>query len=73
MKKTLYRSKADVKISGVCGGLAEYIGIDSTIMRLVWILGTLSTGVMIGLIMYVACVTLIPEEPDFIEAEFKEK
>ncbi len=73
MKKTLYRSKEDVKISGVCGGLAEYVGIDSTIMRLLWVLGTLFTGGMIGLVMYVACVFLIPMEPEFIEAEYKEK
>ena len=73
VKKTLYRSKEDVKISGVCGGLAEYLGIDSTIMRLLWILCTLFTGGMIGLIMYVACVFLIPEESEFIDAEYKEK
>lgn len=73
MKKTLYRSKEDVKISGVCGGLAEYMGVDSTVIRLIWILGSLFTGGMIGLIMYVTCIILIPEEPDFFDAEFKEK
>ena len=37
--KKLYRSRTDVKISGVCGGIAEYLGIDSTIVRVLWEIG----------------------------------
>ena len=37
MNKKLYRSKNDKKISGVCGGIAEYFGIDATIVRLLWV------------------------------------
>ena len=41
MNKKLYRSATQVKISGVCGGIAEYFGIDVPIVRLLWVLGTL--------------------------------
>lgn len=54
--KKLYRSKTDVKISGVCGGLAEYFNIDATLVRLVWVLVSLLTSGIIGLIVYLVCV-----------------
>lgn len=38
MDKKLYRSLTDRKISGVCGGIAKYFGIDATIVRLIWTL-----------------------------------
>ena len=38
MEKKLYKSNTDKKICGVCGGIAEYLGIDSTEVRLIWIL-----------------------------------
>ena len=38
--KRLCRSQTDKKIAGVCGGVAEYFGIDSTLVRLGWILFT---------------------------------
>ena len=41
MMKRLYRSKTDKKISGVCGGMADYFAIDPVIVRLLWVLGTL--------------------------------
>lgn len=41
MTKRLYRSKTDKKISGVCGGMADYFAIDPVIVRLLWVLGTL--------------------------------
>jgi phage shock protein C len=36
--KRLMRSSTDCKIAGVCGGIAEYLEVDSTIVRLVWVL-----------------------------------
>ena len=39
--KRLMRSSTDRKIAGVCGGIAEYFGIDSTLVRLAWILAVL--------------------------------
>jgi phage shock protein C len=37
VQKRLMRSAVDSKIAGVCGGVAEYFGVDSTIIRLVWL------------------------------------
>ena len=71
--KKLYRSRTDVKISGVCGGIAEYLGIDSTIVSVLWVLGSFMTALMFGLLLYVICVFIIPEDSGFIDAEFREK
>lgn len=71
--KKLYRSRTDVKISGVCGGIAEYLGIDSTIVRVLWVLGSFMTALMLGLLLYVVCVFIIPEDTGFIDADFEEK
>lgn len=66
MEKKLYRSKTDKKIAGVCGGLAKYLNIDVTIVRLIWaIIGICAFGT--GLIAYLVCALIIPEEPGYIE------
>ena len=62
MKKKLYRSKKDEKLAGVCGGIAEYLGIDSTLVRLVWALFVLCAGS--GVLAYIVCALVIPEKPD---------
>ena len=36
-EKKLYKSSTDKKLAGVCGGLAEYFNIDSTLVRLGWV------------------------------------
>ena len=61
MSKKLYRSKKDQKIAGVCAGLAEYINIDPTVIRLIWVLVALSGA---GLVAYIVCALVIPEKPD---------
>lgn len=71
--KKLYRSKTDLKISGVCGGLAEYFNIDATLVRLVWVLVSLLTNGIIGLIVYLVCVFVIPVDDGYVDAEFNEK
>ncbi len=57
-KKKLYKSNTDYKISGVCGGIAEYFDIDSTIVRLVWIIFTLAGGS--GLLAYIIASLAMP-------------
>ncbi|MCA9752318.1 MAG: PspC domain-containing protein, partial [Gemmatimonadetes bacterium] len=58
--KRLVRSRDEKILFGVCGGVAEYFGIDANIVRLVWILSVLLGG--FGLIPYVAAIFLLPEE-----------
>lgn len=73
MNRKLYRSKTDVKISGVCGGLAVYSGIDVTIIRLVWAVASLFTALFMGIIIYFVCAIIIPVEPDVYDADYREK
>lgn len=59
--KKLTRSTTDRKLCGVCGGLGAYFGIDPTVIRLVWAIGTIfSAG--LGLAAYIAAALLVPEE-----------
>ncbi len=61
--KKLYRSRTDRMISGVCGGLGKYLGIDPTLIRLVFVL-LLLFGVGSGLILYIILMFIVPEEPE---------
>lgn len=61
--KKLYLSLTDKKISGVCGGIAEYIGLDSTIIRLLWSVVTLFTGVLLGVVLYIIAAVVMPRPP----------
>ena len=61
MQKKLYRSRTDRKILGVCGGLAEYFNVDSTLVRVIVVLGALLGGC--GLLAYLIAALIMPEEP----------
>lgn len=60
--ETLYRSLTDKKIAGVCGGLARYVRMDSTIVRILWLLLTFGLPPA-GILGYVAAWILMPVEP----------
>ena len=58
----LHLSKADSKIAGVCGGIAESIQVDSTFVRFLWVFGTfMSAG--IGILLYLVLALILPSEP----------
>lgn len=57
--KKLYKSNRDKKLAGVCGGIAEYFDIDSTIVRLAWVLFSLAGGS--GLLAYILAAIIMPE------------
>lgn len=59
--KRLYRSSTNRIIAGVCGGIAEYLDIDPTLMRIVWVLLTIFGGW--GIILYIAAVIIVPLNP----------
>ncbi|RDE15370.1 MAG: PspC domain-containing protein [Candidatus Thorarchaeota archaeon] len=59
--KKLFRSKKNRVLAGVCGGIAEYLGVDPTIVRLLWVLFTLLYGA--GLLGYIIAILIIPEQP----------
>ena len=56
----LHKSSRDRKIAGVCGGIAEWLGVDPTIIRLVWALLVLGWGS--GALVYIVCALVLPEE-----------
>lgn len=58
MNKRLTRSSTDRMIAGVCGGLAEYTGIDATLIRVLWAIFALSGGA--GVLAYIICALVIP-------------
>ncbi|USB33690.1 PspC domain-containing protein [Paenibacillus sp. YPG26] len=59
--KKLYRSRTDRKISGLCGGLAQYFGVDPTVIRLVTVVGAIfSFGSFVPI--YVIASLLVPKE-----------
>ena len=70
MSKKLYRSVSDKKLAGVCGGIAEYFGLDATLIRVGWALVSLFAGA--GVLAYIVCALIIPqkpENPNIVDAE----
>ena len=63
--KKLYKSPTDRKVCGVCGGLAEYLNVDSTLVRLGLVAFCLLGGS--GLLAYIIAAIVIPEKPNMIE------
>ncbi|MGM9661852.1 MAG: PspC domain-containing protein [Oscillospiraceae bacterium] len=59
--KRLYKSLTDKKLLGVCGGVAQYFGIDSTLVRLAWVLLSICWGA--GILAYLLAALIIPTEP----------
>ncbi len=62
MKKRLYKIEEGKKISGVCGGIAEYFDIDPTLIRLAWILFSAFVGS--GIIAYIIAAIVMPKKSD---------
>ena len=59
--KRLYRSETNQMLCGVCAGIAEYFGIDPTLVRLAWVLFSLLGGS--GVLGYIIAAIVIPEYP----------
>jgi len=57
--KTLARSRVDRKLAGICGGIAEYFAVDSTLVRIIWVAGAFFYGSAI--LLYIILVLAIPE------------
>ena len=59
--KNLYKSNRSKMVAGVCGGIAEYFGIDPTIVRLLWVLCCAIGGS--GFLAYVIAAIIMPDAP----------
>lgn len=62
MGKKLYKINRGKMVDGVCGGIAEYFGLDPTLVRLAWIIFTAMGGS--GIVAYILCAAIIPREPE---------
>ncbi len=64
--KRLKRSRRDSKLFGVCGGIAEYMGVDSTIVRLLALIG-IFCSVGWGIVIYLAAGLIMPLDDGFTD------
>ena len=60
--KKLYRNRTDRKITGLCGGIADYVNVDPNVIRLLALVMILISGVFPGLVAYIVASVIIPEE-----------
>ena len=58
--KRLHKSRNDRVLAGVCGGIAEFFGIDPTLVRLAWAVMIFFGGS--GLLLYIICALIIPND-----------
>ena len=61
MSKKLYKSNTNKMLEGVCGGIAEYFGVDPTIVRLAWVVFCALGGR--GILAYIIAAIIIPSAP----------
>ncbi|MCQ2170582.1 MAG: PspC domain-containing protein [Bacteroidales bacterium] len=64
MTKKLTLSDTDKKLAGVCGGIAEYFEVDSTVIRIVWAVSLLCG---VGLLAYLICWILMPKKNSMVQ------
>ncbi|MHB0945622.1 MAG: PspC domain-containing protein [Sedimentisphaerales bacterium] len=62
--KKVYLSKSDRKIFGLCGGLSEAFGMDSTLIRLLFVFLCLLTGIMPLVVTYIIAGIITPDKPN---------
>lgn len=63
MEKRLYKSRENRMVGGVCGGIAEYFGIDPTLVRLAWVVLAALFGS--GILAYIIAAIIIPERTGY--------
>ena len=61
LDKKLYKSSTNKMLAGVCGGIAEYFGVDPTSIRLAWVIFSMTGGA--GVLAYIVAALIIPDEP----------
>ena len=61
--KKLYRSEQNKVFAGIIGGMGEYFDIDPVLLRVIWVLILIATGVVPGLVAYVIALFIVPRQP----------
>lgn len=67
MHKKLYKSSSNRMLAGVCAGIAEYFNIDATIIRVAFALVSVLAASVPGVLIYIICAIIIPDEPDSVD------
>jgi phage shock protein C len=62
MGRTLYRSRSDRMIAGVCGGLADYFDVDPTLVRVIAVVLAFATR-GVAVVAYIIMAVVVPEDP----------
>lgn len=65
-RKRLMRPRSNRKIAGVCAGLAEYFDLDVTLVRVLWLVVTIFSAVVFGIVGYIVAWIVMPEEPEYL-------
>ena len=66
--KKIVRPRVNRSVAGVCAGMAHYLDLDVTLVRLVWALITIMSGIFPGVVIYAVAWVVIPEEPLMLPA-----
>ena len=66
MTKRLYKSQENKILAGVLGGVGEYFETDPVLIRLIYIIFMIGTGVVPGILVYILAVFVVPEKPTAI-------
>lgn len=61
--KRLFRSRNDRMIAGVLGGVSEYLNLDPSLVRIVYVLVTVLTGFVPGIFLYLLLAIIVPAQP----------
>ena len=66
--KKLYRSRSNRMICGVCGGLGTFLGVDATVVRVLYAVISLLAGAgFLGLVLYIILAVIIPEDDGIVD------
>ncbi|WP_128694417.1 PspC domain-containing protein [Methanoculleus taiwanensis] len=60
--KKLTRSRNDRMVAGVIGGLGEYFNVDANLIRVLWVIITVFTGFIPGIVAYLLLWLILPQE-----------
>jgi phage shock protein C len=71
--KRLYKSDKDKQLAGVLAGIAEYANLDATLVRVLYFLATVFSGVIPGIIAYVGLAIIMPSKSEVTDAKEEHK